>query len=92
LRGGFFHRRWFRLIRPVIPFSEGRSDGGCSCRTPAVHWQPGIAPDGPYITGAIDIAIAGPFDKTIDLLELSATEHENTLHFWSQFRSQYRKM
>jgi len=47
-----FHRRWFRLARLVSPFDEGRSDGGCSCRTPAVRWLPGLCALQPYITGA----------------------------------------
>ena len=36
--GGFFHRTYYRLPRPVHPFFEGRFVGGGSCRGSAVLW------------------------------------------------------
>jgi hypothetical protein len=65
--GGYFHRAFYRLSRPVYRFV-----GGCSCRASAVLRAGRNLSSSRYITGTPLIAIDVPFSITFAFIELRA--------------------
>ena len=67
--GGYFHRAFYRLSRPVCRFVDG-----CSCRASAVLRAGRILSSSRYITGTLLIAIDGPFPIVFAFIKLRITQ------------------